>query len=787
MFTLQALRMIVCRWAALTVGWGIAMLCPVGYVAAVEPPGAVIYRTQCASCHGPSGEGTTKHPRRLEGDKSVSQLAELIQKTMPEDNPGTLTSEQASAVAQYVHETFYSVIARERNRPARRELARLTVRQYRQVIADLVGSFRSSAEWGTERGLKGEYFAGRRLDGRRGGKTTRVDAQVHFDFGTEAPVPEITEPHEFSIRWSGALLAPETGEYLFVVRTDHAARLWVNDTQQPLIDAWVKSGDDTEYKQSLFLVAGRIYPIRLEFSKAKQGVDDSDKQKEKPPSKPAMISLLWQRPQRVLEPIPTRYLSPRWAPEVCVCSTPFPPDDRSYGWERGTTISKEWDQATTAAAFETVGYVMAHLDELAGTREDDPERAAKLKDFCRRFAERAFRRPLRDELAAALIDKQFTETADPASATKRVLMLVLKSPRFLYREVEGVSDAYDVAARLSFGLWDSLPDRALWEAARQGRLTTPQQLEQQAERMLRDVRAQTKLREFLLTWLKVDGYPELSKDPQRFPDFDAQVIADLRTSLELFLDDVVWSEGSDYRQLLLTREVWLNDRLARFFGLEPGSEAFTPIQLDGGQRAGVLTHPYIMAHFAHHAESSPIHRGVFLARGILGQSLKPPPEAVAPLPADLHPDLTTRERVELQTKPATCMSCHGIINPLGFTLEHFDAVGRFREQDRGKPVDARGAYLLRSGKRIEIDGARELAEFVAHHEEAHAAFVEQLFHHLVQQPVRAYGPETLSELRRDFAKQQFHIRKLAVRIMVTAAPWGRTTELAQTTAAEASQ
>ena len=94
----------------------------------------------------------------------------------------------------------------------------------------------------------------------------------------------LTEPREFSIRWNGSVLAPETGEFDFVVRTEHAVRLWVNDQNHPLIDAWVKSGSDTEFRGSLFLLAGRPYPLRLEFTKAKQGVDDSKDKKEKPPS-----------------------------------------------------------------------------------------------------------------------------------------------------------------------------------------------------------------------------------------------------------------------------------------------------------------------------------------------------------------------------------------------------------------------------------------------------------------------------------------------------------------------
>src|ERR1051326_8383253 len=97
----------------------------------------------------------------------------------------------------------------------------------------------------------------------------RTAPQVNFDFGTNTPAPGKIEPHEFSIRWTGSLLAPDTGEDEFVVPTEHAARLWVNDPARPLIDAWVKSGHDTEYRATLFLVAGRVYPLRLEFTKAK--------------------------------------------------------------------------------------------------------------------------------------------------------------------------------------------------------------------------------------------------------------------------------------------------------------------------------------------------------------------------------------------------------------------------------------------------------------------------------------------------------------------------------------
>lgn len=755
--------------------------------------GEKIYKSKCAECHGAQGEGGKTLKRRLEGEKSVAQLAELIGETMPEDDPGSLSAEDAAAVAAYIHDAFYSPVARERNRPPRIELARLTVRQYRQAVTDLIGSFRDAPRRADERGLNAEYYSGRGF-GRGKPTVRRIDPVVNFDYGRDAPVPEIAEPHEFSLRWNGSVMAPETGEYEFVVRTEHAARLWINNNNVPLIDAWVKSGNDTEYRGSLFLLGGRTYPLRLEFSKAKQGVDDSKKQKEKPPSAKASIALLWKPPQGVPEPIPTRNLSPNSAPEAFVCTTAFPPDDRSYGWERGTSVSKAWDQATTSAALEVAGYVATKLDELAGTRGDAADRVQKIRSFCQRFAERAFRRPLTAEQATTLVDRQFEAAGDPVKGVKRVVLLVLKSPRFLYREVGGAAgeiapgnsagatsaetvDGYDVAARLSFGLWDSIPDAQLLKSAGEGKLATKADVAREAERMLADPRARTKLRTFMLNWAKVNSGVDLAKDAEEFPSFDPQTIADLRTSLELFLDDVLWSENADFRQLVLSDELYLNDRLARLYDVDlPGSAEFTKFKLGTGKRAGVLTHPYILASFSNFRESSPILRGVFLVRGVLGQTLRPPPESIVPIAPDLHPSLTTRERVSLQTKATTCATCHSIINPLGFALEHFDAVGRFRELDREKPIDAIGTYKTRAGMTVTFNGPRQLAEFLAGSDEAQGAFAEQLFHHLVQQSMRAYGPEMLDDLRRSFADQKFHIRKLVVEIMANSALTGRQTK-----------
>ena len=751
-------------------GGSLAMIAP-----AADHPGLAIYKEHCGRCHGETGGGTKEVHEPLVGDRSVNQLAAYIDETMPEDDPSTVTGEAARQVAEYIHGAFYSAVARDRNRPARVELSRLTVRQHQNTVADLIASFRGRGP-GVDgrRGLQAEYFQGRDFDRGEDLVYEQIDPRVNFHFGVEGPDPERFQPNRFAIRWTGSVVPPETGFYEFVVRTEHSAKLVLNTAwhEPPLIDAYVKSGDETESRASIFLLGGRAYPLKLEFSKANQGVDNTKHE----PLANASIELLWKPPHGLLEPVPERCLIPHGAPPVFVLETPFPPDDKSIGYERGTTISQEWYDATTAAAVETADYCVEQAEHLAGTRRDAPDRADKLRRFAKKFAERAFRRPLSPELAALVIDRPFADAPDLDAALERSLLLTLGSPRFLYREadaVAGTTDPFETAARLSFGLWDSIPDQPLWDAAAKNLLATPEQVRNQAERMVQDRRTRAKVRDFLFGWLRVDLGPEITKDAKEFSAFSPEVAADLRTSLELFLDDVVWRSG-DFRRLFTDDEVYVNGRLAPLYGATlPPDEPFRRVRLDDGRRGGLLSHPYMMSVLSYASATSPIHRGVFLARSVLGNTLKPPQEAITPLAPDQHPDLTTRERVTLQTKAVACQTCHTMINPLGFALEEFDAIGRYRDRElrsgSAKPIDPAGSYLPREGDEARFRGARELAAYVATSRDAQEAFVQSLFHSLVKQPARAWGPDTLERLRQSFVASGFSIPNLLVDIMTVAA------------------
>ena len=557
-------------------------------------------------------------------------------------------------------------------------------------------------------------------------------------------------------------MAEETGSYEFRIRTENGARLYLNDYRKPLIDGWVSSGNEPrEEHGSIHLLGGRVYPIQIDFFKFKE--------------KSASIVVEWKAPHRTWEVLSARNLRTRRVPETLVVTTAFPPDDGSAGYERGTSISKEWDKAVTYAAIEVAGKIVDQFEHVAKVKDfEDEDAREKAKAFCEKFVERAFRRPLGEETRRVFVDEQFEGENDVAKAVKRVVLLTLKSPRFLYTELKADElDDYHVASRLALGLWDSIPDSALLEAAARGELKTEAQVAAQAERMLKDHRAKAKVRGFFHHWQEMEEAEDLSKDPEAFPDFTDSIVSDLRTSLELFIEEVVWSERSNYRDLLLANYLYLNPRLATFYGGKGEAvegeaiDEFQKMTFPENERTGVLTHPYLLTAFAYYKSTSPIHRGVFLTRNIVGRSLKPPPAAIQFMDGKFDPKMTMREKVTELTSPLACQGCHVIINPLGFSLENYDGIGRHRLTENDRPIDATSEYVTGEGETLKLTGARDVAEHAAESEDAHRAFARQMFQHIAKQPVQAYGAEALERLRHTFESHDFNIQRLMVEAVKT--------------------
>ena len=728
--------------------------------------GEVVYRQDCMSCHGPVGEGVAgKADEPLVGEKSIASLAKYIAREMPEDDPGTLSLADATASAEYIHKAFYSGEARARNHPPRIELAHLTVRQYRESIADLLASLRNATSTTETGGLAGAYRERPERDPKKPDQNRpevtfkqQVDPVIDFDFGDKAP-DKGTFAAQFAINWTGSVHVPDTGEYEFRVTTPNGVRLYVNmpeggSEKNALIDIWVSSAMTRTAAAPIFLLGGRSYPLKLEFFKYKD--------------KTASLKLEWRPPGGAWTVIPRTNLSPKSSSPVSVISVPLPPDDGSIGYERGASVSREWTEAIAKGALQVSGMIGPHLFALAGTKADAPDRGEKLKAFTLRFAQMAYRRPLTDEQKADLT-AIYAASVVPEVAAKRAFIFTLSNPAFLYPGI-GPQDDYAVASRLALALWDSVPDAALLKAAAAGQLKDAAQVRLQAQRMMKDPRAKSKMRDFLHHWLHVEEGAEIAKDQKEYPGFDQGVVMDLRTSLDLFAESIVWSEASDYRQLLLSDTILMNERLAKFYGqkVEAGG-GFQPVKMDPDQRGGVLTHPFVLATFSYTKSSSPIHRGVFVTRNILGLMLKPPPMAIAFMDDKFDPSFTMREKVtELTSKPA-CMSCHVTINPLGFSFERFDAVGRVRSTDNKKPVDPTSDYTTSDGNVIKLTGARDVAVHAAESLSGQTGFVRNLFQEMVKQPPAAYSPELLGQLTQKFRADNFHVRNLAVEVAVVAA------------------
>jgi hypothetical protein len=286
--------------------------------------------------------------------------------------------------------------------------------------------------------------------------------------------------------------------------------------------------------------------------------------------KTASIRLEWKPPHGTWRVLDATHVDTRPASRVFVLETALPADDRSLGYERGSSVSREWLAAVTEAAAATAVEVIDRLPLLAGVSADAEDRRERLQEFVVRFASVAFRRPLTAEEEQFLREFPFAEADNPDAAVRRAIVLVLQSPYFLYTDLTPAGEPptqYAIAARLALALWDSIPDAQLMDAAANGQLATAEQVAEQARRMLSDPRAREKMRSFFDHWLEIDER-EVAKDQEKFPEFDAEVLTDLRTSLELFLERVMWSETSDYRELLLADYLLLNERLRPLYAAQ---------------------------------------------------------------------------------------------------------------------------------------------------------------------------------------------------------------------------
>lgn len=399
-------------------------------------------------------------------------------------------------------------------------------------------------------------------------------------------------------------------------------------------------------------------------------------------------------------------------------------------------LAEQYMTAAEQIATRAVKTVLGALPCATGSPDD-----ACASTFIKDFGKRAWRRPLSDtEVTRVLgVFHVGSATGGFAPGIELAIRSILTSAPFFFRVETGEAvpnlpgrfrpTSWEMASRLSYLFWGTMPDDALFSAASQNALATPEQVGAQAERLLADPRAHETVAHFHSQWLKLSDIDNtlIKKDTKAFPQFADELVPMMRSETAAFLDDVVWRSPTGLSSLLTGSYSFMNAKLAAFYGVRgPTGDALVKVNLDPAQRAGLLTQAGLLSLLAHTDQTSPTKRGKFVRQRLLCTEIPPPPPTVNAVPSSPAPNLTTRERVAEHKTNQTCATCHNTMDPIGLGFEHYDAAGLWRDQESGKPVDASGSV---SGADFDgnFDGVPDLAKKLAASDEVRACVSTQWF------------------------------------------------------------
>jgi hypothetical protein len=368
------------------------------------------------------------------------------------------------------------------------------------------------------------------------------------------------------------------------------------------------------------------------------------------------------------------------------------------------------------------------------------DQAACARTFITTFGKRAFRRPLDpaeiDDLLA-LYTKLRTDAQMAygfQDALGVVVEAIMQSPGFLYRWERGLAapqmdgalakfDSYEVASRLSYFIWNSMPDDTLMAAADTDKLTTPDAIAEQAARLLASPRADETLGDFITQWLELGPLRDVIKDAANYPAWRPELRDSMRAETVAFARDVLRGSSPSFATLLTAPYTFVDGPLAQYYGVKP--DVTGRVDLSGTARLGLLTQGALMAVKGNSYRTSPVRRGKFILNRMLCTVIPPPPPNVVPELPPPDPQKTVREQMaEHRTNPS-CASCHTVMDQLGFAFEHFDGAGNVRSDDRGHPIDSSGSVTFDANMPIQFRDARDLAQALAASPAAHQCFVRQ--------------------------------------------------------------
>jgi len=397
-------------------------------------------------------------------------------------------------------------------------------------------------------------------------------------------------------------------------------------------------------------------------------------------------------------------------------------------------------------------------------------------------ARRAFRRPVteRDLAAPLAFYRAARNTADFDAGIKEGLTSILASPKFLYRTEEiprnltagsnyAISDL-ELASRLSFFLWSRIPDDELLNVASQGKLKDPATLEKQIRRMLADSKSKASLvNNFAFQWLNVRGIDGIEPDEFIFPTFDANLRNAFRREMELFIESIVREDRSAL-DLLTANYTFLNERLALHYGIrDVRGDQFRRVTLTDENRWGLLGKGSLLLVTSYANRTAPVIRGAYILENIMGTPPSPPPPDVEGFPENKEgaKQLTVREIMQMHRAKPSCNACHGVMDPLGFALENFDAVGTWRTKDidAGTPIDAAGQLVDGTPVTGPIDLRKALMK---RPEQFVETLTEKLMTYGLGRGLEYYDMPAVRKIVRDAARDNYRFSSIVMGIVQSA-------------------
>jgi mono/diheme cytochrome c family protein len=409
---------------------------------------------------------------------------------------------------------------------------------------------------------------------------------------------------------------------------------------------------------------------------------------------------------------------------------------------------------------------------------DASEETACASRIMSNLAAKAFRRPLTPKEVATLM-QFYTEGRKAGTfetGIENSTVAMLSSAKFLYRTEPPPADSkpgsvyklngIELASRLSFFLWSSIPDDELLAAAEQGKLGDPKALEHQVRRMLADPRAKTLTTNFAFEWLKVRDMDALEPDPYVYPAFNAALRSALRTEMEMFVGSI-FHEDRSVVDLLSANYTFVNERLAAHYGIENvRGDQFRRVTLTDSNRFGLLGKGAVLMVTAYPNRTSPVLRGSYILENITGTPPSPPPPNVPAFKENKDGEAakTVRQIMEEHRANPTCNACHGVMDPLGFSLENFDTIGSYRSMDKftRTKIDAGGKLV----DGTVVSGPNDLRNALLQHPEQFAqTFTEKLMTYALGRGVEYYDMPTVRKIVKTAARDNYKFSSIVLGIV----------------------